>query len=119
MEGNRRITLLEPALTGETDAAGARLCGPPIQHVVYAVRQPDPGGSLGGDAYVAESVRGGEWPRRYTIREGSVEGRPTEDWGLIDEDGVHLAVTAVRERSTGVAARWLDIVAVRRRTRGR
>lgn len=119
MEGNRRIVLLEPVPTGETDEAGERRQGPPNQHVVYAIRQRDPGGFVGGDTLVAEAAVGGEWPRIYTIREGAVSPRPTEDWSLMDEQGMRLSITAVRERTTGARARWLDLVAVRRQTRGR
>ena len=119
MEGNRRIVLLEPTPTGETDEAGERVLGPPRQHVVHAVRQRDPGGYAGGDTFVAEAALGGEWPRVYTFREGAVSTRPTEDWSVIDEAGERLTVTAVRERTTGARARWLDLVVVRRRTRGR
>ena len=110
MEGNRRIVLQEPAPTGEKDSFGQRKQGPAIPHPVWAVREDKPSA---GEGMLATGIEGGVWARHYTIREESVSKRPTEDWWVIDEDGVRLELSGVFEKHSGPRARRLVLVCER------
>ena len=107
MEGNRRITLLEPQPTGERDRNNQRIYGPPLPHPVWALREDKPSA---GEGLVGPAVEGGAWEVRYTIRVESVPRKPTEDWSVVDEDGMTLQLEGVFEKTSGPRARRLILI---------
>ena len=112
-EGNRRIVLQEPAPTGETGPFGGVKQGPPIPHVVWAVRNDKPSA---GEGMLAAGVEGGAWRTEYTIRAETVSKRPTEDWSVVDESGQELRLEGVFEVNSGSRARRLVLVCERTST---
>ena len=109
-EGNRRIVLLEPQPTGEVSSTGVPKMGEPKPHPVWATRMDKPSP---GEGIVAPGIEGGVWSVQYVFREESVVRRPTEDWGVIDEEGRPLKIEGVFERSSGPRARRLVILCER------
>ena len=114
MEGTRRIVLQEPQPTGERGRNNVRVKGPPLSHPVWATREDAPSP---GEGLVGPDIEGGAWQVRYTIREESVPRRPTEDWGVVDEDGMPLQLEGVFEKNSGPRARRLILICERTGTR--
>ena len=108
MRATRRLVLREPDATGEKGGLGERRQDPPKSHVVYAVREPDKGGT---DGEIVAGVLGVESRRSYLIREAAVAPPAVVDegWKVIDERGVTLTIRSVTEATTGARRRWLRL----------
>ena len=80
MEGDRKITLLEPGAATQ-DSYGQVIAGDPVEHIAWAIRR-DRGGSEGLQA----DTRVGEWNTRFDVRMPGLEDIG-HTWSLIDERG--------------------------------
>ena len=107
--------MLQPNPTGEMDSFGELTERNAIPHPVWAVRKDSPSP---GEGLIAGNVEGGTWQRRYEVRRESLSVRPTEDWALLDEEGVCLRIVGVFEKNSGARARWLTLVCERQTTAG-
>ena len=94
MRGTNRIVLLEPQPTGERSRTGQVVQGPPLSHPVRAERIDRP---VPGEGLVDGSVLGGDWPRTYVVPVEMFppDRMPTEDWSVVDEEGVPLRIDGV------------------------
>ena len=107
MEGDRKITLLEPGPEIVDPLSGQRKPGPAIPRVAWAIRR-DRGGSEGLQA----DTRIGEWQTRFEVRMDGLSNLG-HTWSLTDERGREYDIEAVSEVPTG-RNRWWWIYAVAR-----
>ena len=113
LEGTRRIILIEPNPTGETDEYSQNVEGPVKGHGVWAIREDKPSA---GEGLVSPDVVGGIWTTHFIIRSESVSSEVTPDWNVIDEKGVRYDIEGVFEKNSGPRARRLILVCERTAT---
>ena len=127
MHGTRRIVLREPRPTGEAGAFGQETFRPPVDHVVYALRDTMKGG--GAEGLIGREVIGVDVSRTYRFpadalpSKREVDGKVEpiivdETWTLIDEQGVEIKIDAVGEAQGGPLRRWLRVVCERKDPEG-
>ena len=93
MEGNRRITLFEPAATeGQPQGPyGDVADAAPTEYVRWALRR-----DRGGQEEVAQGAAIGEWNARFEVRTLGIEDI-SQKWWLRDQDGREYDIVAIAE----------------------
>ena len=106
MEGDRKITLLEPAELAPNEY-GEVLPGEPIEHVAWAVRRDRGGGeSLTADTTV------GAWETSFRARRSGLE-HISQTWALKDDGGAVWDIERISE-VPAPPRRWWMIYCVKR-----
>ena len=105
MEGDRRITLLEPVEPTRDEYGGVIDEGVPVRHVVWATRR-DRGDAEDENA----NTLAGEWQTVFRVRREGIED-VNHKWSVKDERGTRWNIERVSE-VPAPSRRWLLLYCV-------